>query len=322
MDATVSAAPDGSFVVVWSSAGQDGDQAGVYAQRFGSDGVRLGVETRVNEFTTGDQRTPVSSSLQDGGSIVAWHSENQDGSGNGIYARRLDRLGVPIGGEYRVNSYLPDDQDAPSIAANRYGSYVVAWTSFSQDAPGDGVFAQRYNVLPSVVDPQQLNTPASRTISFSEPMIESGEASVLDAANWELERDGLRVVDPFHSITQSVDPTTHLAHVLLEFAEPLTPGEYTLTAKATITDLAGGHLDGNYDGLPGDDYVERFTVVPTPVAIGNPRTPVVVGDVVSPDVAVAVNSIDSTYVTVWEARGDSGDHLDIYFKDMTKMAYL
>lgn len=45
----------GGFVVVWTStASQDGGAAGVFGRRFDSGGNAVGVEFRVNSFTTGD----------------------------------------------------------------------------------------------------------------------------------------------------------------------------------------------------------------------------------------------------------------------------
>ena len=46
---------DGNYVVVWESAGQDGDQGGIYGQRFDSAGAAIGGEFRANATTTGNQ---------------------------------------------------------------------------------------------------------------------------------------------------------------------------------------------------------------------------------------------------------------------------
>src|SRR5688572_9614018 len=54
---------DGDFVVVWTSGlvtislevTQDGDEHGVFGQRFSRDGLRLGSEFQINTYTTGAQ---------------------------------------------------------------------------------------------------------------------------------------------------------------------------------------------------------------------------------------------------------------------------
>ena len=51
---SVAATADG-YIISWTSAGQDGDGSGIYAQRFASDGTRIGGEFRVNATTAGSQ---------------------------------------------------------------------------------------------------------------------------------------------------------------------------------------------------------------------------------------------------------------------------
>jgi hypothetical protein len=43
---------------------------------------------------------------------------------------------------------------------------------------------------------------------------------------------------------------------------PLPEGEYRLTVLASTRDQGGIMLDGNRDGIPGDDYVFTFRVLP------------------------------------------------------------
>ncbi|MFQ3638344.1 MAG: hypothetical protein SNJ57_21180, partial [Cyanobacteriota bacterium] len=52
----VAIAPDGSFVVTWSSVGQDGSGYGVYAQKFSSTGARVGTAISVNSTTANNQQ--------------------------------------------------------------------------------------------------------------------------------------------------------------------------------------------------------------------------------------------------------------------------
>lgn len=84
--AQVAALADGGFVVVWSSVGQDGSGSGVYYQRYSAAGAQLGLETLVNDFTSGDQLDPAVSALG-AGFVVTWTSVGQDGSGAGVYQK-------------------------------------------------------------------------------------------------------------------------------------------------------------------------------------------------------------------------------------------
>ena len=75
----VTALPDGGWVVVWHSGGnQDGDLSGVYMQRFDANGVAVGTETLVNVTTAGDQSEASVTALDGGGWVVTWVSADPD----------------------------------------------------------------------------------------------------------------------------------------------------------------------------------------------------------------------------------------------------
>ncbi len=52
---------------------------------------------------------------------------------------------MPVGPEFRINTYTANDQRTPSIAADTDGDFVVAWTSDGQDGSSYGVYAQRFD---------------------------------------------------------------------------------------------------------------------------------------------------------------------------------
>ena len=143
-DSVVAMAAAG-FVVAWVSDGQDGDGAGIYAQRFDAAGVAQGGEFRVNATTANTQSAPAVAMRADGGFVVAWHSNDQDGDAFGIYAQRYDAAGNPQGGEFRVNATTASTQGFPSVAMDADGDFVVTWQSYLQDGSGYGIYAQRYD---------------------------------------------------------------------------------------------------------------------------------------------------------------------------------
>ncbi|REK09040.1 MAG: hypothetical protein DWQ37_19470 [Planctomycetota bacterium] len=142
---TVAMDDDGDFVVAWTSDGQDGDDYGVYAQRFNAAGVPQGGEILVNSYTTGRQMAPDVAIDADGDFVVAWMSEFQDGSEYGVYAQRFNAAGAPQGGETLVNTYTGSTQQFPAVAIDADGDYVVAWESYGQDGNDYGTYAQRFN---------------------------------------------------------------------------------------------------------------------------------------------------------------------------------
>ena len=139
----------GNFVVVWQSTLQDGDGAGVFGQRYAASGAPTGGEFRVNSTTTSDQMRPVVALDSSGNFVVAWQSAGQDGSASGVFGQRFDAAGAPLGGEFRVNTFVTDEQNDPAVAAASAGQFVVVWSSSGQDGSNYGVFGQRYSpILP------------------------------------------------------------------------------------------------------------------------------------------------------------------------------
>jgi hypothetical protein len=137
----------GDFVVVWSSAGQDGSGTGLFGQRYSSAGAPLGTEFQVNTYTAGTQYRAAAAGVGGGAFVVAW----QDGTapaggspGRGIFAQRYDSAGAPLGSEFQVNSYTTGFHGSPAVTS--WGNVVVvAWHSDGHDGSGLGVFAQRYD---------------------------------------------------------------------------------------------------------------------------------------------------------------------------------
>jgi hypothetical protein len=89
----VSAWSDGRFVVVWYSYNQDGENGGIFGQRYNSDGTPAGKEFQVNSYTAYEQRYPAISTVSGAGFIVTWNSQAQDGSVSGVFAQRYDAAG-------------------------------------------------------------------------------------------------------------------------------------------------------------------------------------------------------------------------------------
>jgi VCBS repeat-containing protein len=86
-------------------------------------------EFRLNQATAGDQGQPTITALADGGFIATWQSSGQDGSGLGIYARRFDASGAPVGNEFQVNTTTDFDQETPSVVSLKDGGLVFVWAS-------------------------------------------------------------------------------------------------------------------------------------------------------------------------------------------------
>ncbi|MBC7185267.1 MAG: hypothetical protein H5U30_17060, partial [Marinobacter sp.] len=103
-------------------------------------------ERQINSFVEGEQREPSVASLADGGYVVVWESDNEDGSGYGIFAQRYTAEGVITGPAFIVNSQVFGDQIDAQVTGLAGGGFVVSWTDQVSNADGSswGIFAQRF----------------------------------------------------------------------------------------------------------------------------------------------------------------------------------
>jgi hypothetical protein len=135
----VAALTDG-IVVVWNSvqavAGRD-----VLGQRYDELGFPQGTEFRVNTVTTGNQSYPVVAADPAGNFVVAWIAN--DGHGSGVFAQVFQGSGVAAGTEFRVNTYITENQSGPSVAGDGRGGFLLVWHSFQQDGYSNGVVGRR-----------------------------------------------------------------------------------------------------------------------------------------------------------------------------------
>ncbi len=141
--ASVAMNDSGNFVVTWDRQTGGGADADIQAQRFNSAGVAQGSAISVTNTNSWWQEIPNVSMDQSGNFVVSWSSQNQDGSGWGVYTRQYDSTGTALTTESRVATTTSNAQDYSGIAYQN-GKVVVTW---SGNGPGDssGIFMQRYN---------------------------------------------------------------------------------------------------------------------------------------------------------------------------------
>ena len=215
---SVASLPGGGWVVTWSSLNQDGSGAGIYQQRYGADGTRVGGETQVNSTTSGHQTGAAVTALTGGGWLVTWQSQNQDESGYGVYQQRYDANGVKVGGEAQVNTFSIGDQVAPTVTALPNGGWVVAWQS-AQDGDRDGIFQQVYSPTGQQIGPA---TPTGITLPASSVS------------------EGAPTARPIGQIgVNALDPSQSFSYTLLDDAG----GRFALSSTGTILVKDGVRLD-------------------------------------------------------------------------------
>ncbi|MDR0779772.1 MAG: Ig-like domain-containing protein, partial [Pseudomonadales bacterium] len=155
----------GSYVIAWQ--GPDADGAGLYFRRFGANGAALDdTDQAINLTTAGNQYFPqlgnfaavtdsggtAITALSNGGFVVVWSSQYQDGSGLGAYMRIFDAAGKG-GAEIQINTTTEENQYSPVITELNDGRLAVAWVSVGQDGSGDGIIQTLFNADGSKIIP-------------------------------------------------------------------------------------------------------------------------------------------------------------------------
>ncbi len=151
--------PDGRFVVVWTSGndndsaytapayppGPDGWGMGIAARLFLADGTPAGAPFVANPWTTGHQFHARAAAIP-GGFVLVWTGQGATRAA-GIWARRFDSAGAPLGDAMAVNTVA--ENASPLVAAWADGRFVVYWNvlygesfpflrKFRADATPDG----------------------------------------------------------------------------------------------------------------------------------------------------------------------------------------
>lgn len=148
-------------VVTWTSYAQDGELGGIFVRKLNPAGIPFGPEIPVNEHTEGRQDFPKAGMDLQGSFVVAWTSEGQDGDAEGVYARRFDRQGDPLGGEFRVNSTVLGAQFFTALDVSPLGDFSIFWTSYAPDGSELGILGQRYDARGERLGEEFLLIPPS-----------------------------------------------------------------------------------------------------------------------------------------------------------------
>lgn len=139
--ASVASDAAGNFIVVWSSAGQDGSGDGIFGRRFDAGGVAAGVDVLINTSTAGNQDRPAVAADPAGNIVVVWESD--DASGSGIFGQVFGPGGDKLSQEFGANTTTGGNQSRPAVASDAAGHFVVVWEG--DDGGGSGIFGQVFD---------------------------------------------------------------------------------------------------------------------------------------------------------------------------------
>ena len=125
---------DGNYVVTWQDdSGHDGG-SGADIRGQGLHAAAVGEEFRVNTTTYQTQSDPSIASLSDGGFVVTWEFDYQDGDSHyyNIYGQRFDANGGSVGDEFATVDRTIHDQHNPSVTGLDNGEFVITWRMRAQ----------------------------------------------------------------------------------------------------------------------------------------------------------------------------------------------
>jgi hypothetical protein len=155
---------------------------------------------------------------------------------------------------------------------------------------------------------QLVTPPTSVTVVFSGDLATTGAGDVTSAANWDLTRNDLDANSLISGISFGFNGVTSQYEAVVTFTGPLTPADYVLTAKGTITDPSSNPLIGG-------DYARDLTV----------RTPQVMGteyrvnthttnnqETFSQSPGAVAMDAAGNYVVVWNSNLQDGSERGIY----------
>ncbi|MBU1626831.1 hypothetical protein KKB18_05620 [bacterium] len=135
----------GEFIIVWQNMDQDGIRYGVFAQRFDSNGNRIGDEFQVNTGTEGENAWASVAMNGNGDFVISWIKSSEDDTYSDVYAQMFDKNGNKKGAEFLVNTYTLGWQEGCNVVMDDTGNFLIAYLSVDLMATFYEVFAQRFD---------------------------------------------------------------------------------------------------------------------------------------------------------------------------------
>ncbi|MGV3526475.1 MAG: hypothetical protein ACO1RX_19815 [Candidatus Sericytochromatia bacterium] len=313
-DPAIAINDSGDFVVVWESAGQEGDaifNANVYGQRYNSLGVAQGSEFRVNTSTTDTQHRAAVALDNNGEFVVTWTSFQDFVSLADIYAQRFDSMGLAEGTEFRVNTATSGSQNSSSVALDDDGDFVVTWASARDD--GSSIQARRYLSSDDFTNPQNAEFQIATTGTTNElrsPQIAlDGEGDFVVAWNSYgynnpdfdgevfARRYNAGGTDQGNAFQVNTYTSGYQSNVEIAMD---TSGDFVISWQSVPE-------DGSTNGVYARRYNAAATAQGTPFRVNTMTS----GSQSAPDVAM---DDDGNFVIIWSTEGQDGNGSGVYAK--------
>lgn len=137
----IAASDDNGYVITWCD--YRNESYDIYAQRYGSDGMVLDGNFRVDDDQYGSsQHDPVVAAAKNGDFVIAW-IDCRNGRKD-LYAQRYGQGGIPVGTSFKVNAdQLMGEASEPAISVSQLGAFIISWTHIS--GSDTDIYAQQFS---------------------------------------------------------------------------------------------------------------------------------------------------------------------------------
>ncbi|TVO53274.1 cadherin-like domain-containing protein [Denitromonas halophila] len=174
-NASVAMNSSGDFVVSWDGQGS-GDTDGIFMRRFDVAGAPNSGITAVNTTTSQRQDDSDVALTNDGRVVVTWFD---DSNGKRIVARQFDALNNG-GTEILMPGGHSNDPDAPAVAVDGAGNFVVLWHEGGRSGPKEDIYMQNFTASGSPIGTVvQVNTTTSDKQEFADVAINAAGYTVV-----------------------------------------------------------------------------------------------------------------------------------------------
>lgn len=296
-----------NFVIVWEDEGNDGSGFGVYGQIFTNKSIPSGSEFLINTTTSGNQKSPSIARRQLGKFVVTWMSENQDGSGWGVYAQVYHNSGTKQGSEFLVNTTTTGHQRNPVVAMDDSGSFIIAWQEIALDGSSFAIKGKHYDKDNNLaVDEFQINTSTSNFLGYPSIAIEDDGAYVVV---WQsLGTDGSG-----HGIYGQRFNNSSVKQGSEFLVNSTTAGNQIAPSvdMATNGDFVVSWTSNGQDGDEGGIYAKRFLSNGTAIGSEFQVSTTTAGNQDNSQVSVNLNA---DFTIVWDSYGQDGSFTGAYLQ--------
>jgi len=222
----------GNFVITWQSRGQDADDYGVIGRLYDAAGVALTGEFIVNTTETNKQWRPSVAMAESGDFVITWESDQTAVDDWGIFARRYDASGNPIGNKFQVHTNSTRDQQTASIGMAADGEFIITWQS-DHPALGDwGVYGQQFAADGSFIGVETMFSTTTSGAQENPSVVMDDGGAFMVVWSGEGVDDSAGVHGQLHTRLQNVSFTTGNG-----------TDDTTITLTGTIADINAA-LDG------------------------------------------------------------------------------